>query len=70
MSKARSFKVNLNAQASEDLSETAKALGVTESEILRRGLAVMKYYAKSHQQNADSQLLLKEGNRERELIVI
>ncbi|MFB2772780.1 hypothetical protein ACE1AT_26435 [Pelatocladus sp. BLCC-F211] len=69
----RSVKVSLNEKASEDLREIATELGISESEVLRKGLAVMGLYAKLKEKEKKSgestALLLKEGDTTRELIL-
>jgi hypothetical protein len=64
----RSVKVNLNDKASEDLSRIANELGITETEVLRKGLAVMGVYSKVHSRG-DSALMVKQGDEVREIII-
>jgi hypothetical protein len=70
MAHTRSFKVNLNSQASEELKKTAKVLGISESEVLRRGLSIMRHYSEAREKDCDNHLILKEGEKERELILV
>lgn len=71
--KKRAVKVNLNEKASEDLKKVAKELGVTESEVLRKGLLVMELYAKLKEKEKETGeiagILLKEGDTTRELLI-
>lgn len=70
MAHTRSFKVNLNSQASIELKKTAEALGISETEVLRRGLSIMRHYSEARKKDSENHLILKEGTKERELIVI
>ncbi|MBW4556825.1 MAG: hypothetical protein KME59_12930 [Trichormus sp. ATA11-4-KO1] len=69
----RAVKVSLNEKASEDLKEIARELGISETEVLRKGLAVMGLYAKlkenEKQGNGTAAILLREGDITRELIL-
>lgn len=65
----RSFKINLSSQASEELKKTAEYLGISESEVLRRGLSIMRHYSEAKEKDGDNHLILKQGEKERELII-
>jgi hypothetical protein len=67
---SRSFKVNLNSQASDELKKTAEILGISETEVLRRGLSIMRHYSEAREKDCHNHLILKEGEKERELIVV
>jgi hypothetical protein len=67
-SMTRAIKVNLSDQASEDLKAVARDLGMTETEILRKGLLVMGLYAKLKKENRGA-LLLQDGETTRELLI-
>lgn len=73
VSKARSVKVNLNERASKDLEVVSQELGLTASEVLRKGLAVMSLYAqlKEYERSTGerSGLMLREGEETRELLI-
>lgn len=73
MNKSKSVKVNLNAKASKDLAAVAHQLGIPETEVLRKGLAVMELYAKLKEQEERtgerSGILLREGDETRELLI-
>jgi hypothetical protein len=66
---SRPVKVNLSDRASDELKRIAQELDVSESEVLRKGLALMKVYADAHKMHSDPKLMLKEGNELRELII-
>jgi hypothetical protein len=57
----RQFRVNLSQKDSEYLKEIAKELGLTESEVIRKGLKLMALYA---------QLILQKGNEQRPLLIV
>lgn len=73
MASKRAVKVNLNEKASEELKEIATKLGLSETEVLRKGLTVMGLYANLKQNEKESgqhgALLLQEGDRTRELLL-
>lgn len=50
------WEINLCKKDSEHLEEIAKQLGLTESEVIRKGLKLMALYAKK-----DSQLILQKS---------
>ncbi len=43
----RKVKANLNDIASEELRRIAQDLQIPEGEVLRRGLAIMRYYSQA-----------------------
>lgn len=66
------FRVSLNKHDAMYLKEIANKLGIRETDVLRKGLKLMSLYAESTNP-ADPQatsLILKEGDREREIIVL
>lgn len=69
----RAVKVSLSETASEDLKKVAQELGLSEAEVLRKGLTVMGLYAKLKDKEKKSgestAILLKEGDQTRELIL-
>lgn len=65
----RALKVNLSEQASEDLKRVARELGLTETEVLRKGLLLMGLYTKLKKDKKGS-LLLREGDETRELLIV
>ncbi len=71
----RAVKVTLNEKASEDLRKIAKDLGLSEAEILRKGLLFMELYAKLKEKEKQpggesTAILLKEGDKTRELLIV
>ncbi|UKO96447.1 hypothetical protein [Nostoc sp. UHCC 0870] len=69
----RAVKVSLNEKASEDLKTVAEELGISEAEVLRKGLIVMGLYAKlkdkERKSGESTAILLREGNITRELLL-
>jgi predicted transcriptional regulator len=65
----RAIKVTLNDKASDELKEIASELGLSETEVLRKGLLVMGLYAKLKHGEQRGALLLKEGDQTRELLL-
>lgn len=66
----RTIKVTLNAPDLGNISEIAKELGVTESEVLRKGLKLMAIY---HETKKDDAKFVIENPKEKtrqELIII
>jgi predicted transcriptional regulator len=59
----------LDEKASQALKSIAKDLGISESEVLRKGLIVMGLYAKLKKEK-NKGLLLKDGENIRELILV
>lgn len=69
MTSKRSFKFNLTEKGSEDLKKLANELGITETEVLRKGLTLMSLYAKLKKDNR-SGFFLKEGDDMQELLIL
>lgn len=73
MAKAKSVKVNLNEKATTDLRTVSEQLGIPETEVLRKGLALMELYAslKRREQKTGerSGILLREGDETKELLL-
>lgn len=73
MPKSKSVKVNLNEKATSDLKVVADQLGIPETEVLRKGLALMELYAtlkrREQQTGERSGILLREGAETRELLI-
>lgn len=65
----RQFRVNLSQKDSEYLKEIAKELGLTESEVIRKGLKLMALYAKTETEE-DTQLILQKANEQRPLLIV
>lgn len=59
---SRSVSVNLNDKASDELRTVAYDLQVSESEVLRKGLAVMKVYSEAKKDDEKASLMLKVGD--------
>lgn len=66
----RTVKVNLNESASVELRAIAEELGIPETEVLRKGLLLMRLYTdlKRDKENPGS-LLLKDEDGVRELVI-
>lgn len=73
MQTSKSVKVNLNEKATSDLKVVAEQLGIPETEVLRKGLALMELYAalkrKELETGERSGILLREGTETRELLI-
>lgn len=67
----KSVKLNLNEQAADDLDTIAKELGLTKTEVLRKGLLVMGLYAEL-KKNKKGALVLRndEDKTERQLVLV
>ena len=65
----RPVKVNLNDQASEELKKIAQELQIPESEVLRKGLAIMRYYSQAQKEDREASLMIRKGDVVRELII-
>ncbi len=64
----RKFRVNLNEKDSEYLKNIAQELNITESEVIRKGLKLMALYSKAEAEG--SEFLVKQGDKEKSLVVI
>ena len=64
----RSLKVNLSEQASAKLKQMAAELGVSETEVLRKGLYLLAVYTEATKQKG--KLVIKQGGTDREIIVV
>lgn len=64
------IKANLNKIAAQELREIAQELGISESEVLRRGLAIMRYYSQALKKDPKTSLMIRKGDTVSELIVI
>lgn len=70
-SQGRKFKVSLGVQDSKSLKDIADALGISESEVVRKGLQLMALYQKTKEdETGESALVLKEGEKNRELMIL
>lgn len=59
---SRSVTVNLNDKVSDDLRKVAYDLQVSESEVLRKGFAIMKVYSEAKKDDEKASLMLKIGD--------
>ncbi len=64
----RKFRVSLSESDSNYLKEVANKLGISESEVIRKGLKLMALYTKTSAKNKGS-LILREDDKERELML-
>ena len=62
------WEFNLCKKDSEYLEEIAKQLGLTESEVICKGLKFMALYAKT-QTEKDTRLILEKDGDQREIII-
>lgn len=69
-SDAKVIKVTFNSSDSKFLSDIAHALGISEEDVVRKGLKLMSLYAEALAKEHNTKLIL-EGNKSRqELSVI
>jgi 3-methyladenine DNA glycosylase AlkD len=66
---SRALKVSLSESDSKYLKETSERLGITETEVLRKGLKLMLLYADS-QDCKDTRLVLENNETRTELMVL
>jgi hypothetical protein len=64
----RKFKLSLGSHDSYDLKRIAEELGLTESEVMRKGLQLMALYAQTRQEK--SQLVVKNDEKDQELRIV
>ena len=69
-SEKRTIKVTLNAPDLGNISEIAKELGVTESEVLRKGLKLMAIYHETKKDDAKFVIEHPKEETRQELIII
>ena len=67
-----SVQVNLNDKASGELKQISRSLNIPESEVLRRGMAIMKVYADAVKSGNNAKLILidESAGINKELIII
>ncbi len=70
MSTTRQFKINLTSEDSQYLKQIADQLGVSESEVIRKGLKLMSLYAKSKDPDKQSAIIFRDGENHREILVL
>jgi 3-methyladenine DNA glycosylase AlkD len=66
---SRALKVSLSESDSKYLKQTSERLGITETEVLRKGLKLMLLYADS-QDCKDTRLVLENNETRTELMVL
>jgi hypothetical protein len=64
----RKWEFNLCKKDSEYLEEIAKQLGLTESEVICKGLKFMALYAKT-QTEKDTRLIIEKDGNQKQIIV-
>lgn len=69
MTSKRSVKVNLNESASADLKAISEELGIPETEVLRKGLLLMRLYSELKKKENPGSFLLKDEDGTRELLI-
>lgn len=69
MANTRSVKVNLNESASTDLKTISEDLGIPETEVLRKGLLLMRLYSDLKSKENPGSFLLKDEDGTRELLI-
>ena len=62
------WEINLCKKDSEHLEEIAKQLGLTESEVIRKGLKLMALYAKT-QTEKDVKLIIQRGDKQSQIVI-
>ena len=65
----RKFKVTLGSQDSVGLKDIAVKLGITESEVMRKGLQLMALYVETKDQE-NGQLVIKSGKEQQETRIV
>jgi hypothetical protein len=70
MKMARSVNISLSENATKDLEEIAKQLKIDKTEVLRRGLEIMKVYYDASRTQDKPQLLLRKGDTAQQLVVV
>ncbi|MCC5622873.1 hypothetical protein [Nostoc sp. CHAB 5715] len=67
---ARSVNISLSENATKDLEEISKQLNIDKTEVLRRGIEIMKLYSDaSRTEDTKPELLLRKGNTAQQLLV-
>jgi energy-converting hydrogenase A subunit M len=68
---ARSVNISLSEAATKDLEEISKQLNIDKTEVLRRGLEIMKVYSDaSRTEEQKPELLLRKGDTAQQLVVV
>jgi hypothetical protein len=68
---ARSVNISLNENATKDLEEISKQLNIDKTEVLRRGLEIMKVYSDaSRTEDTKPELFLRKGDTAQQLVVV
>ena len=62
------WEINLCKKDSERLEEIAKQLGLTESEVICKGLKLMALYAKT-QTEKDVKLIIQRGDKQSQIVI-
>ena len=66
----KQFRVNLSEQDANHLKKIADNLGISASEVIRKGLRLMSVYAQTNPIESNASLILKDGEKEKHIIVI
>lgn len=66
---SKALKVSLSESDSKYLKETADRLGITETELLKKGLKLMLLYAESKKDDNNARLILEDDESRTELMV-
>lgn len=70
---ARSVNISLSETATKDLEEISKQLKIDKTEVLRRGLEIMKVYSDASRggtEDTKPELLLRKGDTAQQLVVV
>lgn len=67
---SRKVKANLNDIASEEFGRIAQNLQIPEGEVLRRELAIMRYYSQALKEDPAASLMLCKGDTVSKLTII
>ena len=66
----KQFRVNLSEQDANHLKQIADDLGISSSEVIRKGLRLMSVYAQTNPIESKASLILKDGETEKHIIVL
>ncbi|GEM_PF-1727679 len=67
---ADQINISLNDTASKNLKQIAEDLNIPQTEVLRRGLEIMKLYSDASRQGPQPELLLKTGDTVQPVVVV
>jgi 3-methyladenine DNA glycosylase AlkD len=65
----KALKVSLSESDSEYLKQTSERLGITETEVLKKGLKLMLLYAESKKDCNNTHLILEDNESRTEITI-